>query len=253
MVYALNHALKNIPDDYEIIIFTDTDAVWPQNALKEIIAYFADSSVGCVTSSILPEQKSVGVEYLYRDFYNLVRVAESKIHSTPIHNGVLVAFRHKLLTKIGGLPTYTGNADSTPASLIAFMGYRAIQADNVVAYEPVIKEQFKRKIRRAQHLILHFLYTKRYAKRLGIYKKSRFDVIWGIESFLHLVNPWLLLVATILLIYASLQISIAAIILLTLGAILTLWKTFRVWLQNQVYLIIAFLKNIYTKEMAWEK
>jgi hypothetical protein len=50
--------------------------------------------------------------------------AESKIHiSTPIHNGALVAFRKQLLDRIGGLPTYTGNDDSTPATLIAFSGH----------------------------------------------------------------------------------------------------------------------------------
>jgi len=91
-------------------------------------------------------------------------VAESKRHSTLIHNGVLIAYRKKLLEMIGNLPTYTGNNDSTPASLIAFAGYRAIQLDNVIAKEPLRSGETKRKIRRAQHLILYFIHTKQYAK-----------------------------------------------------------------------------------------
>lgn len=256
MVPALNYALKNVSSGTGIVVFTDVDAFLPRDGLRQIVKYFADEKVGAVTTCIYPLEKSDGrdLEETYRDYYNVVRIGESKIHSTPIHNGALIAFRKKLLEALGGLPTYTGNDDSTPASLMAFMGYRAIQIDDVVVCEPVRGNYMKRKIRRAQHLILHFIYTKRYAKNLGVYQRTDFDKIWRIEAFLHLANPWLLLASTALLLALSIMKSLIAIALLSLGiAMLLLYKPFRTWILNQLYLAIASIRNLWTKEIIWSK
>jgi cellulose synthase/poly-beta-1,6-N-acetylglucosamine synthase-like glycosyltransferase len=253
MVHALNYALRFVSSDSEVVIFTDVDSFWDADTLKKVVSYFADPSVGAVTASIEPLEKELGTESAYRRFYNDVRVAESKIHSTPIHNGALVAFRKALLDRIGGLPAYTGNDDSTPASLIAFMGYRAIQVDDAIVREPISRNRFMRKVRRAQHLILHFLHTKRYAKKLGIYRKTTFNKIWLIESYLHLANPWLPLIATATLLYKALTGSPTAIALLIAGVALLTLKPYRTWIATQLYLIVASIRNLWTKEIAWEK
>ena len=255
MVLALNFVLKNSEIDSEITIFTDVDAFWEPDTLKRIAEYFADPKVGAVTASIVPESSSQDfLESSYRSYYNVLRVAESKIHSTPMHNGALVAFRTELLYKMGGLPEYTGNDDSTPASIIAFMGYRAIQVDDVIVEEPVRGDQIRRKIRRAQHLILHFLKTKRYVKKLGLYNADkRFENIWRAEWWLHIANPWLLPIATILFIASAIQGSITALTLLSLGLALLALKLYRTWILQQLYLIIGALRNLWTKEIAWKK
>ena len=253
MVPALNYALKHVPDDAEVVIFTDVDSFWTPDTLRNITKYFADPTVGAVTASIQPYEDDLSPERTYRDSYNIIRVAESKIHSTPIHNGALVAFRKQQLDKIGGLPTYTGNNDSTPATLIAFSGHRAIQIDDVTVKEPIQKNRLQRKIRRAQHLILHFLHTKQYTKKLGIYKKTPFDRIWKIESYLHLANPWLLLVAIPALTAASLQGHIPSTTTITLGLVLLFHQEYRTWIENQFILLTAMIRNLWTKEIAWKK
>jgi len=254
MVPALNYALNYVSRDSEIVVFTDADSFWEPSTLKHVVKYFADPSVGTVTTCIAPlEGRDGHLEATYRDYFNVVRVGESKIHSTPVHNGALVAFRRELLERIGGLPTYTGNNDSTPASLIAFMGYRVIQIDDTVVKEPTRRGQVLRKIRRAQHLILHFVYTKRYAKKMGIYKKSAFDRIWRIEAYLHLINPWLLLAAALLLLISAAMKSLAAFSLLMLGALLMFVKPYRTWVSTQLYLTLATIRNVWTKEIAWRK
>ncbi|MEM4449094.1 MAG: glycosyltransferase [Fervidicoccaceae archaeon] len=254
MVQALNFALKYVSNDTEVIVFTDTDSFWEKNTLKAITGYFSDFSVGALTTFIEPfEADKVGSEATYRSFYNMVRLGESKIHSTPVHNGALIAYRKALIDRIGGLPAYTGNNDSTPASLIAFMGFRAIQVDDVVVREPILKNRLRRKIRRAQHLILHFIHTKRYAKKLGIYKKSIFNRIWLIESYLHVVNPWMLLVSMIFLFTETLKLQHIAATLLLAGAILLLFKPYKIWIETQLQLILATIKNLWTKEIIWKK
>jgi len=121
--------------------------------------------------------------------------------------------------------------------------------------EPVIAAQHKRKIRRAQHILLHFLKTRKYAKTKGFYIKSKFDYIWMVEWWLHIINPWLLLLGLVLLIINIIVLrSLFALLLVSIGICAFLFvKHFRVWLLYQLYLILAFIRCIKTKDIAWEK
>jgi len=255
MVPALNYVLQHCRISGEIVVFTDVDAFWEINALTKVAKYFADPNIGAVTASITPTTLANDfLEGTYRNYYNLLRIAESKVHSTPIHNGAFMAFRTSLLYKMGGIPDYTGNDDSTPASVIAFMGYRAIQIDDVVVKEPVRESQFRRKVRRAQHLLLSFLKTKQYAKRLGIYRYTKeFERTWKLEWWLHVVNPWLLITCMLFLVISMFYKSLMASISLGLGLTFLILKTYRTWVLQQVYLVLAIMRNLWTREIAWSK
>jgi len=61
----------------------------------------------------------------YRDFYNIVRLGESKKFSTPVFHGELAAFRKSLLQELGGFPTDIGADDSHVATLIASKGLQS--------------------------------------------------------------------------------------------------------------------------------
>jgi hypothetical protein len=74
-----------------------------------------------------------------------------------------------------------------------------------------------------------------------------------IETWLHLANPWLLATATILLLADAVSGSLLALALLTLGALLLAYKPYRTWVAMQLYLMAAALRNLKTKEIAWEK
>ncbi|MEM4888965.1 MAG: hypothetical protein QXJ64_05965 [Thermosphaera sp.] len=179
---------------------------------------------------------------------------KSKLHSTPVHNGALVAYRLKLIQRIGGIPEFTGNNDSTPASIIAFMGYRAIQVDDVVVWEPINKNQFRRRVRRAQHLLLSFLKVKQYARNLGAHAKSPFNCIWRAEWYLHLVNPWLLVLGlTFLMVGFVIYSSPTALALIGLGLALAALRDYRTWILTQIALIVAAVRNIWTKDIVWSK
>jgi cellulose synthase/poly-beta-1,6-N-acetylglucosamine synthase-like glycosyltransferase len=255
MVPALNYVLQRCQVGGEIVVFTDVDAFWSADALTRVTKYFAELNIGAVTASIVPTTLANDFfEGTYRNYYNQLRIAESKVCSTPVHNGALIAFRANLLYKMGGLPSYTGNNDSTPASLVAFMGHRAIQVEDIVVKEPVRKCQFHRKVRRAQHLFLSFLKTKGYAKKLRVYKHSEpFEKIWKMEWWLHVINPWLLIICTLLLLIGVLYGSYIASILLGIGLILLMLKTYRTWILQQIYLTIAAIRNLWTREIIWSR
>jgi cellulose synthase/poly-beta-1,6-N-acetylglucosamine synthase-like glycosyltransferase len=255
MVPALNYALQHCQVNGEIVVFTDVDAFWDVNALTKIAKYFADLNIGAVTAGIVPTTlANDSFESTYRNYYNQLRIAESKAHSTPVHNGALIAFRTVLLHKMGDLPSYTGNNDSTPSSVVAFMSYRAIQVEDIVVKEPVRKSQFHRKVRRAQHLILSFLKTKKYAKKLGVYRHTKpFEKVWMMEWWLHMVNPWLLIVCVFLLVVGAFHASLTALVLLGIGLILLVLRVYRTWVLQQIYLIIAAVRNLWTREIIWSK
>jgi cellulose synthase/poly-beta-1,6-N-acetylglucosamine synthase-like glycosyltransferase len=248
--FSLNNALRLASGD--IVVVTDADSLWlSRDALANALSWFSDPGVGAVTCLKLPaEEGFAGVEKGYRDFYNVVRLGESKKHSTPVFHGELAAYRKDLLTRLGGFPTDIGADDSHTATLIALKGYRAIAADNATCAELVPAKGYHMwRIRRAQHLIQHF------TKTLKLLPKAPrgFKSILVAEAWLHLFNPWLLLVAAILLLYKALTGTTIATALLATGIALLLFKPYRTWVATQIYLITASIRNLWTKEIAWEK
>jgi hypothetical protein len=47
--------------------------------------------------------------------------------------------------------------------------------------------------------------------------------------------------------------SIIAIAVLAAGALLLAYKPYRTWVVAQIYLIVAMLRNMWSKEIAWRK
>ncbi len=247
--WALNEALKHVSSDSEIAIITDVDSWWPdRNTLRKVANLFADPIVGAVSCIKVPH--SDGVESSYRSFYNTVRVGESKVWSTPIFHGELAAFRKRLLEEIGGFPTDIGADDSHTATKIVSMGHRAVIHEDVVCEELIPRSGYHRwRIRRAQHLIQHFIKVLRLRPKMP----RKFKMVLRVETFLHLANPWLLTTATVLLIASALRGNLVALALLMLGAVLLAVKPYRTWILTQLYLVIAAIRNVWTKEIAWSK
>jgi cellulose synthase/poly-beta-1,6-N-acetylglucosamine synthase-like glycosyltransferase len=245
-------SLKYVSSESSIVVFTDADAFWESETLNKATKYFADPSVGAVTLSITYSDSKT-FENIYRNFYNIIRIAESKFYATPVHNGPFLAIRTEFLRKFG-LPTFAGSDDSSFGSYIALLGFRAIQVDDVAMKEPIRRSQFRRKVRRAQHLLLNFLKTKQYAKKLGVYRYTKpFEKIWRVEWWLHVINPWLLVVCASLLIMGTFSASLMTLTLLGIGLMLLMLRVYRTWVLQQLYLIIAAVRNLWTREITWSK
>jgi len=248
--HALNRALEVATGD--VVVITDVDSAWPsRDTLASALSWFSDPLVGAVTCLKIPAVEGfVGVERDYRDFYNLVRLCESRKYSTPVFHGELAAFRRDFLVKLGGFPTDIGADDSHTATLIALKGYRAIAVDNAICTELVPGKRYHMwRIRRAQHLIQHFTKTLRLLPKAP----REFKPILLAETWLHLFNPWLLLATTAILLYKALTGTAIATILLVGGIAPLLFKPYRTWIATQIYLITGIIRNLWTKEIAWEK
>jgi cellulose synthase/poly-beta-1,6-N-acetylglucosamine synthase-like glycosyltransferase len=247
---SLNSALKFASG--EVVVVTDADSLWiSRDTLANALSWFSDPGVGAVTCLKTPVGEGfAGVERGYRDFYNVVRLGESKKYSTPVFHGELAAFRRDLLMGLGGFPTDIGADDSHAATLIALRGYRAIAVDNAICAELVPGRGYHMwRIRRAQHLVQHF------TKTLKLLPKAPrgFKSILVAEAWLHLLNPWLLLAATAILLYKALAGTVTALVLLVAGTALLILKPYRTWVATQAYLITASIRNLWTREIVWEK
>jgi hypothetical protein len=70
------------------------------------------------------------------------------------------------------------------------------------------------------------------------------------EKYLHLANPWLLPAAAIALAAAATPPALA---MLAAGAAALVIKPYRTWATAQLYLIAAAVKNLWNRELIWEK
>ena len=247
---ALLRAFDSVSSLDAVVLVTDADVRWEKGTIRKAAKYFADPSVGAVTASLVYSGNH-RLENAYRNFYNVLRIAESSRHSTPIQSGAFQALRARILKDIG-VPTFPGSDDCAFASYIAFTGYRSLQVGDILVREPMRGNQFFTKVRRAQHVILNFLFTKEHAKKEGIYHKTDFDFIWEMEFWLTVVNPWLLLVALLLLMTSLvLKLQLSNLMIVILSGALVVFEPYRVWVCQQGYLILGSLRNLMTRKETW--
>ena len=260
-IFAMNHALNEISESIELVVFTDADCIWRSEALRNTVKYFYDSIIGAVTCSIYPlKGNRVSSETVYRDYNNVIRIAESKVWSTPISHGPLATFRHDLLRKIGGIPTWGWADDSGSVTLLSFLGYRCIAVPDVVVYEDIpqsLRGNLIRKVRRARQLVHIFLNAKQELTNSALKPNKAFEHIFVMEKMLHVVNPWILVLAAILslidFIINPFQNIYVGVIIGALMICVFVSKTFRMWLLTQVILVYAFVKNLFGGSLLmWE-
>jgi cellulose synthase/poly-beta-1,6-N-acetylglucosamine synthase-like glycosyltransferase len=122
----------------EIIAITDADAIWEKDTLRKLVSSFSDSSIGAVTGRqvlLNTDQKSAAkLEKAYRSVFDVLRVGETILDSTPIFNGPLMAFRSSLLEPI---PEDTIADDSHLAVEIRRKGFRSVYNSDALFYEYV--------------------------------------------------------------------------------------------------------------------
>lgn len=258
--HALNVAFRHVTGD--VIVMTDADSSWARGSLEGVVEYFSDPVVGAVTGTKEPEVSGLRarstLETTYRSFYNSVRVAESKIHSTPIFNGELAAYRTELVKAVGLFPEKVGADDSHMAMLLALRGYRAIAVPDAVVYEltPYTRRGYLRwKSRRALHLVQHFV---KLLARLDAFPGDLRRIII-VEVFLHILNPWLLIASFLMLLVflVTNPLSPLGLALALCGVLPFIPRQtralLRTWIVEQLVLLYASLSALFSTQLTWTK
>jgi cellulose synthase/poly-beta-1,6-N-acetylglucosamine synthase-like glycosyltransferase len=204
-----------------ILVLTDADVIYDKCALTLLVTGFRDQSVGAISGKIViynpDESSSTKCEKSYRGIFEILRIGESNLDSTPIFNGPISAFRKELVDDLN-LATV---ADDTELSLkIREKGWKAIYEPNALAFEKTpenFKSRNKQKIRRGQGVIQSFFWHRKmfFRPKYGFYGL----VILPAEFFMHVLSP-LLVVTTIVLGFLNLALTPGFIIFGFLSLIL---------------------------------
>ncbi|UCC33965.1 MAG: glycosyltransferase [Candidatus Bathyarchaeota archaeon] len=237
----------------EVVVMTDADAIWEKDTLRKAVSNFSDQKIGAVTGRqvlLNPDQNlATRVEKTYRNFYEVLRVGESVLDSTPIFHGEISCFRKSL---IENLDECSMADDSELAVKIRKKGFRSIYDPNVVFYEhapPTFKSRLVQKLRRGQGLIQMFL------RERGILFNQKFEnfgvLVFPAEFFMHVISPALVLAFLVSFFFALLSIDWYLLIGLAFGgvvlfAVLTVAKGFVAnlplsFLNSQLILLVSLV------------
>lgn len=253
---ALNIGLKHALG--ELVCISDAECKWDRQALGNAARYLSDPTVGSVSGvhhiSSSNETMAGNVEGSYRSIYRMLRIAESKLHSTPVGEGEIQLFRRRDIT---GFDPNVGGDDTCAALCMIEKGLRAISAEDVVFFDPAPPAwgiRFTQKIRRGQHVLQAFLKHKRLLSGKNIFSR----VIFPMEFFIYAVNPiifpififltgWVMI--TNPLIAALIAIGAAIVV-----AVPNLRTTASTYLSNNVTMLAAIIQEARgNKQLVWTK
>ena len=133
---ALNRAMRRAAG--EIVVFADVRQTFELNAIRELVANFADERVGAVSGELLlmdeNSQEAATDVGLYWRYEKALRSLESEIHSIAGATGAIYAIRRELFEE---LPEDTLLDDVLTPLRIVLKGKRTVLDSEAKAYDAV--------------------------------------------------------------------------------------------------------------------
>ena len=192
---ALNAAMVLV--DTEIVVFSDARQRFAPDALRRLVAAFADPAVGAVTGELEIVDKYTGHVHpagLYWRFERFLRSQEAQLGWLHGVSGAIYALRRQLYQPI---PPGTLLDDMWVPLHVAFAGRRIWMARDAVAYDDASAghgEEYRRKLRT---LAGNWQLITRLPHLFDL-RRNRVFFAWFSHKFLRLIAPWALLAAWIL-------------------------------------------------------
>ena len=176
----------------EIVAFSDANALWSPDALRELVAPFADPEVGYVCGQVtFTNEAGTNQEGLYWRYEMFLREQESALASVTGGNGAIYAVRREAYVEVDPV---MGHDLTLPFTLVK-RGWRAVYEPGARASEkmvPTIEGEFARKRRMMGHGWLIVL-------RGGLLSPRGYSPMYALEIFSHrvlrYVSPFLHLIA----------------------------------------------------------
>jgi cellulose synthase/poly-beta-1,6-N-acetylglucosamine synthase-like glycosyltransferase len=176
----------------EILAFSDANSIWAPDALRELVAPFADAGVGYVCGQVrFSNESGSNQEGLYWRYEMAVRGLESRLAGVTGGNGAIYATRREAYLRVD---PRMGHDLSFPFNMVK-RGWRPIYAPAARAEEkmvPSIEGEFRRKRRMMSHAWPIVL-------RGGMLSPRGYDPFYAFEIASHRVlrylSPFLHLVA----------------------------------------------------------
>lgn len=213
----------------EIIVFTDANVIFADDAIEQLLTYYADPDVGGVCGTLVYQDDSpsvtseIGTAYWSLD--ERLRSMESATGNVMGADGSIFSIRRSLY------PDFPDTVldDMTVSMSVIFQGLRLIKAEDVIAYErsvAVHQEELRRKVRigaRAYHTHSHLRPQLRRMQPIDRFKyASRKQMRWFGGLFLAAACVFSLLAIAAYSPLAAIFALAAAMLALTLARFIRL-------------------------------
>ncbi len=189
--HAQNLAVEKL--DSDIIVFSDANTPYNKQAIKRLVAPFADPSVGCTNGRhvyVNLEDATGATEGTYWNIYeNFLKRAESKTSSMLGANGAIYAVRRELYIPLPPdvIP------DLFEPLLLTAKGYRTVYTPEAKAFERSelsFEAEYRRKVRIVRRSVSSLL---RYRWLLDPRRTGRLALILWSHKVLRWLTPLLLI------------------------------------------------------------
>lgn len=185
VIQALNHI--NETNEKALVCMTDADAMLGRGVLRRLMDWFSDPMIGAVGA--LPKRMNARNEELgHRAMWEMMRITESYVDSTPFLEGSCMMWRQELLP-LDELNPFSNADDAQIATAIRCQGWRVVVDEQAVFYDAAPErssEQRRQKIRRGQG-IQRLLVRRRkdaFSRRHGTFSK-----IMKRQFHFHIIAP----------------------------------------------------------------
>jgi cellulose synthase/poly-beta-1,6-N-acetylglucosamine synthase-like glycosyltransferase len=190
-VKILNKVISKAKGD--IIVFSDANSIYENDALRKIAICFSDKNIGCVSGRLkYIDANSTAVgrgENLYWRHENFIKKYESKLGKLLVTNGSIHAVRKSIYP----YPNPEIADDFSIPILIQSKGYKVIYEPEAIAYE-VVTKNFQEEIFQKTRIILQgfkgTIRLRREILRLG--PIGLFEFLF--HKFLRWLVPFLLII-----------------------------------------------------------
>jgi len=168
----------------EIVAFSDANALWEREALRALVAPFADPRVGYACGDLqFVDHRGTNQEGLYWRYEMAVRRLESELRSVTGGNGAIYATRRESYLVVDPI---MGHDLSFPFNMVK-RGWRAVYVPGARASEkmvPTIEGEFARKRRMMSH-------SWPIVIRGGLLSVRGYDPLYALMIFSHRVLRYL--------------------------------------------------------------
>jgi len=254
---ALNAALNKA--SYPIVIVSDADTLWPNDILEKALPYLADPRVGAVTGRGVNQQTKTSWvtknENNYLQLASLIRLGESKIHSTIRFEGGFCAYKRAAFAEFDNK---SGSDDSGTALDVIQHDYRTILAPEVVfftSFPTSLVGKMRIKLRRANQLIGLWVKCVKFMfeRQLKLPKRIALP-----EVFLFLINPlvFLLMIGAAIasVIFSPLSYFTLLILVSVVGSLIFARNLFTELVVDNLLLAYASVSYLFGRRYTvWKK
>lgn len=193
---ALNHGITRAQG--EILVFVDADTLLAPDALRKLVAPFADLSVGAVAGNIrVGNRKGLWTRLQaleYATSQNFDRRAFSLLNAVPVVPGCIGAWRRDAILSLGGFQTDTLAEDADLTFRVRKAGWRIAVENDAQAFteapeklSDLLKQRFRWTFGTLQVLWKHR--DALYAPQLGSFGLLVVPGLWIFSFLLPALSP----------------------------------------------------------------